>query len=478
VGLIQGPLLDSVYHLNEAQRDNTNAIVQLAQLLLRVVIATWIGWACDKIGRRPIILTGVILNAMTIYTLGDLPLSYAIPCYIANQLFQEIASDLLTIPPLLADFIDYDFKGRIAGLSQVIAYTTLTIMTSVLKDVDLKHSIPLELNILGIIALVTGLLVCLLLKGGKYHKNLLVDKKANAAKKSLIEEVPEAIDQINVSEQVAAEIEEDLNHTPNAADLENRTTPGRWTTNPEDNLPARYPSGNQQDIEKLVENRRKLKKSIQSIKSIASRNDDGEPGMMAGIREAKNPWIAISYICGFLSQANMGLLYYVLVTYVVRVTGDEGAANQAIALTNKHYLVGIFTAMFFGFFADKYNKFKLILFVYLCSVVAVILILISPSPYSYTAYVSMLLFGVSGSGNLTTVAQLQAKYATPKYRASVSAVGQICGAIGSAATSILGAWLMQYNVRIPFYIYLACATVGLIFFIGVYISKRKIIDRL
>ena len=172
-----------------------------------------------------------------------------------------------------------------------------------------------------------------------------------------------------------------------------------------------------------------------------------------------------------------GLLNFVLVTYVIHMAGEK-AANQAYALTNKHFLVGALTALFFGFFADKYNKFKLLVFVVGCSIVATLLLILAPTPYNAMAYVSMVFYGVAICGLMTLTMQLQSKYADAKFRASVAAVGGMFSVLGGASIGILGAFLMQYHIYIPFYFYLVFSVISFVVLGMIYASKKEILNRL
>ena len=158
--------------------------------------------------------------------------------------------------------------------------------------------------------------------------------------------------------------------------------------------------------------------------------------------------------------------------------GDENDAIQAYDLTNKQLLIQVFFGLFFGFFADKYNKFKILMFIIFCSIIAVFLFILSPDPYNFLIYISMLFFGLSNIGFATFTTQVISKYPNPRFRASVLSVSQITLILGAATTGVLGMYLTQYNPYIAFYIYLGCSVVGLGILCVVYIRNKDVLEKI
>ena len=158
------------------------------------------------------------------------------------------------------------------------------------------------------------------------------------------------------------------------------------------------------------------------------------------------------------------------------MTGDP-TSTQAIVLTNKHLLSAIFSSVFVGFFADKYNKLMLLIVVILISIGSVLLLLFSPTMFHPMAYISMVAFGFATGGFLTLMAQILSRYPDPRFRASVGAVGSVFTTMGGAFSSILGLYLMQFDVRIPYFMYLGLSSFGILILLLLYITNRKVFSQ-
>jgi len=487
IGLLQKPLLTTIYGLTDTEVLNLSSLNQSAMLIMKLLFAPLLGYVCDMYGRKFLIVSGVIIMSASIFFTPDLPKETVFIWYIVQHLVMEVGMMFMMAAPLLADYVDYETKGRVAGMLGVMNYTTSFVTSYINEFIDAKHNIAQKYHQVGVLGVLLGLVLCLGLKGGSYHKKLYYDKKAIDAKKSLAKDCPEAYDQLMSENYLEEGTEEEL-----IADEENAVKPQlivKGITRDNTDVPTDVDrnqlninpsifSQEGENVEKrLIEEQRTVQAQPQTKKSTAP--EKIKPGFMAGVREAKNPWILCSYICGFLMISNVSLLNLILVNYVEYLTDHaDWATNQAYALTNKHFLVGAFTAIFFGFYADKYNKFKQIIFVIIVSFFAVLLLVFTPTATHYMAYGSMLLFGISCAGFVTFAVQLQSKYANPKYRASVAAVGGMCSVIGTATINILGVYLMQYNVRIPFYFYLGFSLIALALLGLLYQSKKQILNRL
>lgn len=161
---------------------------------------------------------------------------------------------------------------------------------------------------------------------------------------------------------------------------------------------------------RIIEESEKSKDSIK----------EEQPNLMTGLKQAQNnPWILAGYICGFLSTALAGLISGLLVNYIVAVTNDENSATQAYVLMNVRSCIGIPTSLFFGFYIDRFNKFKLVMIALTCSIIGDFFIILSPPPYHVMAYISMIFFAIASSRLGTVMGQVLSKYPEPKYRAIV-----------------------------------------------------------
>jgi len=422
ITLLQGPLLRLKYDISEVDdRADVTYITNIFRVLYKIMIAPRLAYCCDRFGRRTMITIGVILVSIAAFLLPNLPDIYLpslpdiYPEYPLVLLILDTGILCLQSAPLLADYIDYETKGRVSGITVVISFVASTISTYSIENMDLKTELTAWFYGLGIFGLILGLVMVLGLKEGLYHKNLFFDRKAEAAKRRIT-------------------------------------------------LLFQYDELNLNELNKAIEPNAVYKNM--------------KPGFMAGIREARNPWILTGYICTFLFMQNHALFGFILITYVTDMTQDPTSVIQAYALNNRHMIVGCLTALIFGFYADKRNKFKLIIFILFTSMFGVLLLILTPSPYNVIAYISMGFLGMSSAGYKTIMTQLLGKYATPKFRASVAGIESICGVIGASTSQILGVYLTKEDPLFPFVMNLSCSFIGLFLLGLVYVAKRDILMRL
>jgi len=477
VGLLQSSLFKNVYQLEEREANNLSSVTTAITVTLKLLLASIFGYICDKYGRKFLVGIGAVIVSATVFYLPNITNANLYPWYYILQVIQELGFISLSTAPLLADYIDYETKGRVAGISSVLVYSTSFVATFIFEHTDLTKNVPLKYHQLGIVGMVLGGILMLGLKGGSYHKKLFYDHKAIKAKKSLAEQCPEAFNQI-VSEEDCLEEEVLENQNDNENIPKNIKKEITRDSTSEGRNTGIIVDGTQMNLNASVYSKEGEEKQPQKpLLSMAPENleKNFKPGLIAGLKEAKNPWILTAYLCSFLMMSNVALLNYILVNYITHLGSD---ANQAVALANKRIFVGIFTGLFFGFFADKYNKFKMVIFVIACAIIGVLLLILTPTAYNVMAYAAMVMFGFSCSGLVTLSSQLQAKYANAKYRASVGAVSSMSSVVGTLALNILGVYLMNYNIRAPYYIFLGSTLVALAILALLYSSKKEILNRL
>ncbi len=400
LGLLQASVLGVIYKLSSDDQAYVTSTVQFAQLGLQLIISPWVGYFCDKYGRKIPVCCGLTGLCLTIFLTPNLPSPY--PYYILNQCVQGISFSMMILPPLLADYIDKRTHGRMAGFASVLVNAGSFFMTTLNAAEDTEENLRKKFLYLGIIASSLAVVIVSGVKGGAYHK---------VAPKQAIQEC------ISVNE-----------------DNENAQTE-------------------------------------------APKQPETQPGLMAGIREAKNPWIFTGYVLNFLMMSSVGLTSFSLVTYVIYLTQDKTKANLAYLLVSKFLLSAAICSVFFGFFADKFNKFKLIIFTVLCSITSITLLLLIKSPTEPMAYISMVFYGAASAGFITFSTQLLNKYASVQFRGSVTAFGGMISLVASAAINILGVYLIHFNVMIPFFMYFGFSIVGLLILLILYISKKDILNQ-
>ena len=405
VALFQVPLLGSYYKLSLDELKTLTSILNLVNLILKIFLAAAFGKLCDSFGRKPMIVVGIIGLSISVLLMPHLPSVY--PFYIFLAIFLDLAALSLGIAPLLADYIDYETKGRAAGAFATLGFFTAFASTYMNKNIDLNADLTSRFHLCGALTLVCGLLIAVFgLKGGLYHKE--TDKKAEEAKRKL------ALEETNNSPLIVQKEEEEI-----------------------------------------------------------------KSGFQAGLHEAKNnPWILTGYICAFIAAAHSGISGFVLITYMTYLGGGNDGTNEAYALTNIQLLVAAFASLFFGFYADKYNKFKLIVILQTCTLLHTLCLVFTPSPHHILSYLAMFWAGIAAAGFSTITTQVLSKYPSPKHRASVGAVGSIFTVLGGSIISIIGVFLSGFNPRMPFYMYLVFGMLGSFVLFSLYAKKRKVLDNL
>ncbi len=410
INLLQSPLLRFKYEFQTEDIVELSSLVNGVHFILKLFTASLFAYLADNCGRRIVATIGVIFLSCSALILPRLPASEIDILYFIIQMFIQLGLLALQSVPLLADYVDYETKGRAAGIVTVITFVATSLSTFFASNVDLKVGLPTDFQIIGVMGLFLGLISLQGLKGGMYHKDQLVDRKAEGANRRITRAL-----------------------------LDNGAT-------------------------------------FRSLEPLL--HPDYKPGFLAGIKQANNPWILAGYIIAFLSMQKNVLFSFILSNYVNTVTGSSVNGIQAYRLNNIHMITGIFSAIFFGFYADKYNKFKVIICIITTSMIGFILLLIAPSPFEWMAYVSMVVLGIDAAGFVIFTSQLLSKYPNPKYRASVIATGAVFQTIGTSVSNTIGVFLTQYSAEIPFYMYLGTAFISLLSLAILYRSKYEIISRL
>jgi len=195
--------------------------------------------------------------------------------------------------------------------------------------------------------------------------------------------------------------------------------------------------------------------TMNEIKILPAVEEDYPPGLMAGIKQAKkHPWIIIAFICEFLAITHANSMGITFQFYCIELDGHQSAIKQAIQLRNKEQLVHIFAALLFGYYADRFNRFIILMITITLALLGTFLITLMPSPYHPIAYMTMFIFGIANAGFTTVNMNVFALYPDPKYRASVRGLAAIVGAFSNVWINIFGQYLSKYNGLIPYYMYM------------------------
>ena len=276
INLLQFPLLTIFFGQSNTQAINTATILEIAQLVADLIFYSVLGGLCDRYGRKIFFIIGVVVMCLSILVTPNLPKVY--PYYLIEQVIQDLGMICMLTPPLIADYIDYETKGRVAALIQVLLALAGYVGSAFTENIDLQNNIPSEHHYIAIGGLVVGLVISLGIKGGMYHKHLFHDTKAEEAKKKAAEMIKKEQKKNSIEngesqfyqdysniDLLAVDSHDEINHSSN--------------------------SNNNSQVEE-------------------------KPGLMAGLREAKrNPWILIGYIAGFLFYSQTMLMTTVIVTF-------------------------------------------------------------------------------------------------------------------------------------------------------------------
>lgn len=413
---LQEPLLTHIYNLTAPEAADANSLFQLTQIGGQVLLAPVFGFLCDKYGRKIFIILGVITLTISIALLPNLPHLY--PFFYLIQLLQGIGVLAINISPFLADYIDSKTKGKVAGIVTVCNFLGAATATLINQFADLNNNLRQTYYKLGGLDLAIGIIIIFGLKGGLYFKNS--------------------------SASQAHKIDKEITN------FESDTPHSRVVINDD----------------------------VSNLNVIQKKTEEGM-SLKDGIKAAQNPWILAGYISYFLGLEFINLMGYPMVTYVKGLTADdEQATNQASALATVGLAVGVLSSFFAGILADKFNKFKILVFAVLNSFIGITLVVVLKNPFSFATYIAMVSFGMSAGTFITLATQFLGKYADPKYRASVSSLGAICALIGGVMTNILGVYLSKFNFLYPFFIYAGFAFIGLVLLIILYSYKKNILNTL
>jgi len=110
------------------------------------------------------------------------------------------------------------------------------------------------------------------------------------------------------------------------------------------------------------------------------------------------------------------------------------------------------------------------------ALVGTFLITLMPSPYHYTAYLTMFIFGIANAGFVTVNMNVFALYPDPKYRASVRGLAAVIAAFSNVWINIFGQQLSKINGLIPYYMYMGFCLVSYVPLLIMYAKNTTYYD--
>jgi MFS family permease len=154
-----------------------------------------------------------------------------------------------------------------------------------------------------------------------------------------------------------------------------------------------------------------------------------------GLKEAipvvkKSISLKASYMCSLITRADIIVLATFLVSWGVKVAGDFGLTSTEATMKSMYPMMamGVFSLFAFpviGILLDKWGRVPTILLSVFCAAAGMMLISVSPSPYSPILYVAVLLAGIGMAGSIAGANTL-ATDASPK-----GMVGSILGGVNT-----------------------------------------------
>jgi len=425
VDILQPILLSDPKYYNVSAEDlpTVNSTILVWDMLIKIVLAPFYGIFCDKIGRKPVAFIGLTSMCIGLLLLPFVGQGSVFPNFIFARAIFANGAIACIIVPLLADYVDYETKGRASGILVVLAGCGALLSSSYCLSLTQSMTIGQRYVILAVGSWVIGCIIIAGLKGGKYHKELN-DPKAEIAQQSLLS---------------ASQFDGSVDNKQRSLlpDRESTKTPA--------------------------------KKGFMKNLSI-------------GFEQAKNPWVCLGYIMSFLSRGETGVLTFSLVIWCKYFFPSDPhsqmmAEVQSYILSGIAYTVLMVTALFFGFIGDKFSKFKTLIVVYASTAIGIVLLVASSGPKDTLAYISMIFIGLGVAGYQTFSLQFVNKYADMRYRGSVNAVSSLFGVVGLIIISILGGYLMGININACFYMFLGFSMVALLFTSILY-TKSEVLQKL
>ncbi len=154
-----------------------------------------------------------------------------------------------------------------------------------------------------------------------------------------------------------------------------------------------------------------------------------------GLKEAipvvkKSISLKASYMCSLITRADIIVLATFLVSWGVKVAGDFGLTSTEATMKSMYPMMamGVFSLFAFpviGILLDKWGRVPTILLSVFCAAAGMMLISVSPSPYSPILYVAVLLAGIGMAGSIAGANTL-ATDASPK-----NMIGSILGGLNT-----------------------------------------------
>jgi len=154
-----------------------------------------------------------------------------------------------------------------------------------------------------------------------------------------------------------------------------------------------------------------------------------------GLKEAipvvkKSISLKASYMCSLITRADIIVLATFLVSWGVKVAGDFDLTSTEATMKSMFPMIamGVFSLFAFpiiGILLDKWGRVPTLLLSLICAAAGMLLISVSPSPFSPVLYLAVLLAGIGMAGSIAGANTL-ATDASPK-----NMIGSILGGLNT-----------------------------------------------
>jgi len=202
----------------------------------------------------------------------------------------------------------------------------------------------------------------------------------------------------------------------------------------------------------------------------------------AGLKEAipvvkKSISLKASYMCSLITRADIIVLATFLVSWGVKVAGDFDLTSTEATMESMFPMMamGVFSLFAFpviGILLDKWGRVPTLLLSLICAAVGMLLIAVSPNPFSPILYVAVLLAGIGMAGSIAGANTL-ATDASPK-----NMIGSILGGLNTmqpiGALFFIAAGGFLFDKMGPGWAFGLKGVANLVLFIWVFMVKGAI----
>ena len=201
-----------------------------------------------------------------------------------------------------------------------------------------------------------------------------------------------------------------------------------------------------------------------------------------GLKEAipvvkKSISLKASYMCSLITRADIIVLATFLVSWGVKVAGDFDLTSTEATMKSMFPMIamGVFSLFAFpviGVLLDKWGRVPTLLLSLICAAVGMLLISVSPNPFSPILYVAVLLAGIGMAGSIAGANTL-ATDASPK-----NMIGSILGGLNTmqpiGALFFIAAGGFLFDKMGPGWAFGLKGAANLVLFIWVFMVKGSI----